>query len=155
MTVTPPSASPIQPNIALAGQRLDEELRRRRNEPMTMSAAAVEMLEVLHGEYLGDLGQESIRIARRHGLSTVDQSHVKDAAAALGSSPRFATVSNSLNTIGGLLAGAGLAGIYSIFFSSRTTDPTTSELAAAMGLSSMGILLLSVGITLGLVGGKS
>lgn len=146
--VATPASGLIQSNLAVAGQRIEEELHRKRNKPVTMSQGAVEMLEALHGEYLGDLGQVSIRIARRQGLSTVDESHVLDASRSLGSSPTSTVVGNSLNTVGGVFSGAGLAGLYGVFFSARASEATTTEMVAATLLSLLGIALLSVGITL-------
>jgi hypothetical protein len=136
--------SQLPTNLAVAAQRIDDALNHNPNMPMVLSSQAREELEVLHGEYLGDLGQEAVRLARQEHLSTVDRTHVLDAADRLGGDPS-GVFSNVANSIGGLFAGAGLAGAYNIVFTSG--KHSTAEIAAALVLSIIGFVLLAAGVT--------
>jgi hypothetical protein len=111
---------------------------------MTLSNEASTELEVLHAEYLGDLGEEAVRLARREHLSTVDRTHVIQAADRMGSDSS-AVFPNIANSIGGLFAGAGLAGAYSIVFTSG--KHSTAEIAVTLILSIVGFVLLAAGVT--------
>jgi len=146
MTVQPISGpgAPLPANLAVAAQRIDDALNHNPNEPMTLSSQAKTTLEVLHAEYLGDLGQEAVRLARAGQLSTVDKRHVTQAADRLGGDPSgvFSAVANS---IGGLFAGAGLAGAYSVVFTPGRHS--TGEVAATLALSVVGFILLAAGVT--------
>jgi histone H3/H4 len=139
---TPGSQLPI--NLATAAQRIDEALNHNPNMPMALSGQARAELEILHGEYLGDLGQEAVRLARREHLSTVDRTHVLQAADRLGgdSSGVFSNVANS---IGGLFAGAGLAAAYSIVFTPG--KHSIAEIVVALVFSIIGFVLLAAGVT--------
>src|SRR5258708_4964952 len=116
-TGQPPGAPAVNlsQNLAVAAQRIDGALNHNPAKRMILSDEAATELQVLHAEYLGDLGVEAVRLAKREHLSTVDRTHVVQAADRIGgdSSGVFANVANS---IGGLFAGAGLAGAYGIVF---------------------------------------
>src|SRR5690348_6550194 len=93
-----PPTGQLPANLAAAAQRIDQALNRNPNRPMTLSSEARTELEVRHAEYLGDLGQEAVRLARQESLSTVDRTHVAQAADRLGGDPSsvFANVANSI-----------------------------------------------------------
>lgn len=141
----PGGSIPLPANLAVAAQRIDNSLNHNSRRPLTLSPDARTELEILHADYLGDLGQEAVLLARRDGLSTVDRVHVTRAASRLGtdSSNRFANVANS---VGGLIAGAGIAGMYQIIFSSDKSH-STLEIAVASILSVVGFVILAAGVT--------
>lgn len=146
-THEPAPANPsnqLPANLAIAAQRIDDALRHNPSARMSLSDQARTELEVLHGEYLGDLGQEAVRLARREHLSTVDKTHVTEAADRLGGDPS-GVFSNVANSIGGLFAGAGLAGTYSIVFTAG--NHSTAEIVATLVLSIIGFILLAAGVT--------
>lgn len=147
MTSGASNPSPMLPaHLATAAQRIDNSLNHNSANPIALSHNAKIELEALHAEYLGDLGQEAVRLARRERLSTVDKMHVVRAAERLSSDPMStANISNITNSIGGLLAGAGLAGIYQIVFVSE--KHSSLEIAVAAVLAILGFMLLSVGMT--------
>jgi histone H3/H4 len=131
-------------NLAIAAQRIDNALNHNPNRPMTLSNEASTELEVVHAEYLGDLGQEAVRLARQEHLSTVDKTHVIQAADRIGNDPST-VFSNVANSIGGLFAGAGLAGAYSIVFTPG--KHSTAEIVVTLILSIIGFILLTAGVT--------
>jgi histone H3/H4 len=134
-------------NIAQAVQRIDAELNRRKRHRLALSTAATEKLELLYTEYLADIGQEAVRIARGAGLSTVDEAHVDAAAQRLAAgSSRHASFINVANAFGGVFAGGGIAIILAIAF---TAGPHgLQELIAAIVLSVLGFCLLVAALTL-------
>ena len=134
-------------NVALAAQRINNELIRRPSKPMTFSHHARSKLEVLQTEYLADVAESAIRAARKDGLVTVDEAHVDSAAARIGSGAVGAgPVATAANTMGGLLAGAALASIYAIMFGQDAHS--TAEIVTAITLSVLGFSLLAIGLTL-------
>jgi hypothetical protein len=135
---------PIPVNLATAAARINGELTR--SSPIALSHAARARLEAVHAEFLGDVGQESIRIARRAGLATVDESHVEKAYERISSARGGGSFSTFANTLGGLLSGAALASIYAIVFSAGPHG--TAEIVTALLLSIVGFALLAVGLTL-------
>jgi hypothetical protein len=130
--------------LAVAAQRIDEALTHNPHRLMSLSDQARTELEVLHAEYLGDLGQEAVRVARRGHLSTVDRTHVIQAADLLRGDPS-GVFSNITNSIGGVFAGAGLAGLYSLVFTAGKHSST--EIAVTLVLSVIGFVLLTAGVT--------
>lgn len=142
-----PASNPtgqLPANLAQAAQRIDGALSHNPNRPMALSNEATMELEVLHAEYIGDLGQEAVRLARREQLSTVDRTHVLQAADRIAgdSSTVFSNIANS---IGGLFAGAGLAGAYNIVFT--PSKHSTAEIVVTLILSIVGFILLTAGVT--------
>lgn len=134
----------LSKDLAAAAQRIDGALNSHSGKRMILSDEATSELEVLHAEYLGDLGVEAVRLARKERLSTVDRTHVVQAADRIGgdSSGVFANVANS---IGGIFAGAGLAGAYSIVFTPG--HHSTSEIVVTLILAVVGFVLLAAGVT--------
>lgn len=140
----PASGSQLPSQLGVAAQRIDNALSHNSSRPMKLSDEAAEELEILHAEYLGDLGQEAVRLARRERLSTVDRTHVAQASDRITgeSSAVFSSIANS---IGGLFAGAGLADAYSIIFT--TGNHGTAEIVTTLILSIIGFVLLAAGAT--------
>lgn len=137
-------ANPASP-LSEAALRISEELNRKPQFPMVMDGRAVDKLEVVHGQYLGDVGEEAVRIARRAGLSTVDSTHVVEAAElviALQSRNRK-SAPVVINTLGGLFGGAGLASAYALAFASGPHSPT--EQVVGIALCVLGSILLTAG----------
>lgn len=133
--------------MVVAAHRINAELDRRTDQPLQLGANARECLALLHAEYLADLGQEAVRIARRSHVTTVDETHVRQASVRLGMGRvRTSALEASANTFGGVFAGAGIASVYAIMF---TPGPhTTGETAVALALSVLGFVSLAVGLTL-------
>lgn len=136
-------------NLAAAAQRINGELVRRPQNPISLSTQAQTELEVLHAEYLGDLGQEAVRLARQDRLATVDREHVLQAAKRLGAGKADSGKAGAFSTVGGLIAGAGLAGVYQIMFGPGSH--TTSEFLVVIALSVVGFILLSLGLAFSLI----
>ena len=135
---------PVPANLVAAAARINSELSR--SGPMSISPAARARLEAVHAEFLGDVGQEAIRIARRASLATVDESHVDEAYQRISSKASSNGLATILNTVGGLLGGASLASIYAIAF---TDGPHgTAEIITALLFSIVGFALLAIGLTL-------
>lgn len=154
MTVNPFGASlggsAAASPLVESGRRISDELNRKPQKPMALSPQAAEALEELHADYIGELGQESVRLARRTGLSTVDESHVRQAAEKIGGpGARNSGIVATANTLGGVVAGGGIASAYNLFFGSGVID--TPEIAIAIILCVVGFVLLAVGGTMALV----
>jgi len=135
---------PVSNNLVAAAARINAELTRSR--PMSISPAARARLELVHAEFLGDVGQEAVRMARRASLATVDESHVSQAYERISSGANSNGPATILNTVGGLLGGAALASIYAIAFADSPHG--TAEIVTALVLSVVGFALLAVGLTL-------
>lgn len=140
------SSGQVPKSLAAAARRIDIALNHSPNPArrMVLSDEAKTELEVLNAEYLGDLGQEAVRLARCENLSTVDRTHVIEAAGRLNSDAS-GVFSNVANSIGGLFAGAGLAGAYSIVFTSG--KHSIAEIIATLAMSIIGFILLTAGVT--------
>jgi histone H3/H4 len=143
---TPRSDGGERATLSDAAERINAELVRRLREPMTFSPEARERLAELHAEYLADLGQEAVRVARRAHVSTVDELHVRQASTRLGMGrSRGSALETAANTFGGVFAGAGIASVYALMF---TPGPHgIGETAAALVLSVIGFVLLAIGLT--------
>lgn len=138
---------PIPADLTVAAARINAELTR--SKPMSMSPAARARIEAVHAELLGDVGQEAVRVARRASLATVDESHVDEAYRRIsGGASTGGGIATLFNTIGGLLAGAALASIYAIAFTSGPHG--TAEIVTALIFSILGFALLAIGLTLSL-----
>ncbi|PWK90561.1 hypothetical protein C8D88_101579 [Lentzea atacamensis] len=159
MTTPTSSAQPIQApsastqstsvpsTLTNATQLISSELSRDPNNVMTLSPHAVAALKSAHAAFLGDVGQESIRIARRANLRTVDDSHVKESAARLGlQRARKSVVETALNSIGGVIAGAGIASIYAVNFAPGPHSSLENITGVAMAL--IGGVSLATGLTI-------
>ncbi len=135
----------VPENILIAAQRINAELDRRSSRPMTLSPEARQRLELVHAEFLADVGREAVRIARRNRVTTVDQSHVDEANQRIGLGAGSSAFGNVANSLGGLLAGAGIESTYAIMF---TNGPhSQGETLTAIVLSVLGAALLAVGLT--------
>jgi hypothetical protein len=112
---------------------------------MALSTEARIRLELLHAEYLGDLGTEAVRLARRDRLTTVDREHVDRASTRLGfgESGRGAS---TLNSVGGVVAGIGLASAYAVTF--NPGPHSTAEIVTAIVACILGAILLTAGVVL-------
>lgn len=132
--------------LSSAAERIDAELRRRPREPMTFGPEARERLAELHAEYLADLGQEAVRVARRGHVSTVDELHVRQASTRLGAGRgQSSALETAANTFGGVFAGAGIASVYALMF---TPGPHgIGETVTTLVLSVIGFVLLAIGMT--------
>jgi histone H3/H4 len=140
----PPPTPPLPTHLGVAARRIDDALNHNPSRPITLSADARTELEVLHAEYLGDLGQEAVRMARKERHSTVDRTHVINAAERLqeDTSNKFSSI---MNSVGGIAAGAGISSVYSILFS--RSHHSTAEIAFGIVVSVIGAVLLAIGIT--------
>lgn len=128
-----------------AGRRISAELNRKPRRPMALSPQAGEALEELHADYLAELGQESVRIARRNGLSTIDENHVRLACDKIGGPGGRSSASTTIaNTIGGVISGAGIASVYNVFFGPGIH--TSAEYATAIVLCVLGFVILTIGV---------
>lgn len=134
---TPEGSKEVPLNLVVAAQRINWELERRSDDVMTLSGQAREQLELLHGEYLADLGELAIRIARQDNLATVDRSHVNEANARLIAGSENTSVSEAVtNTLGGLTGGAALASAYSLIFTPGPHSAAEGYVAAILGILS-------------------
>ena len=136
-------------DLALAGQRIDAELRRKSDRVMSFDRGAARALEEASTEYLADLGQEAIRLARKDRLRTVDREHIEQAEERLGMGSSQSHLGSASSTLGGLLAGAGLAAGYAVAFTAG--EHSTPEIVTAIILNIFGFFFLAVGITLTMV----
>lgn len=117
---------------------------------MSLSPRAAEVLEDLHSDYLAELGQQSVHLARRHRLSTVDENHVLQASEKIGGpGGRSSGLTTTANTIGGVIAGGGIASAYNVFFGPGIH--TSAEFATAIALCVLGFVLLAIGVTITLI----
>jgi hypothetical protein len=131
--------------LADAARRINDELRRKPQRIMRFDPAADVELEIVHAQYVGDVGEEAVRIARRQGLVNVDASHIEQAATWInaGGNRRQGSASTVLNTFGGLIGGAGAASIYALAYN---PDPhTTAEHLTGLILCVLGAILLTAG----------
>lgn len=138
--------SELQLAIDRALRRIDAELSRRPKRLLTISAGARVALEISHPEYLADLGQLAVRLARSDRVSTVDAIHVERAAQLLvtGTGPQvLATV---LNSLGSLFAGVG--GAIVVDFATDPTKQPVPVTIVGIVLSVLGFTVLSAGIFL-------
>ena len=145
VTLLPSAADDgLQPAIDRALRRIDGELTRRAKKVMTLSPGARISLELLHPEYLGDLGQTAVRIARQDRVSTVDAVHVERAAQLLvaGGGPQY--LATALNSFGGLFAGLGGAVILD-FAVGNQAQPTWVTIFGIV-LAVVGFVAMTVGV---------
>ncbi|WP_091224436.1 histone-like protein [Geodermatophilus siccatus] len=116
---------------------------------MSLDADAGAALADAHADFLTDLTREAIRLARKDRLRTVDAEHVEQAVSRLGMGSSQSKAGSAFSTMGGLLAGAGLAGGYALAF---TSGPhSTAEMVTTIALCILGFFLLAVGLTLTMV----
>jgi hypothetical protein len=142
----------LPPNLTDAVERIDAELTRKSKKNMSLTPDAVAGLQEAHADYFADLGQEAIRLARKDRLRIVDREHVERAVARLGMGSSQSRVGNAANTLGGLLAGAGLAGGYGLAF---TAGPhSTGEIVTTIVFCILGFFVLAVGLTLTMMRGR-
>lgn len=142
-----PTNTTVPTNLANAAKLISSELSRDPDNVMTLSPHAVSALEMAHASFLGDVGQESIRIARRANLRTVDDSHVKESAARLGlQRAKKSVVETALNSIGGVIAGAGIASIYAVNFGPGPHSSLENITGVVMAL--IGGVSLATGLTI-------
>jgi hypothetical protein len=139
------SAEDAAMNLAL--HRISDEMSRRSGKSVVISGRAWDRLEEIHAEYLADVGQEAVRLARRAGLCVVDESHVDHAGSriAVGISRRTA-VEKATSVFGGILAGVGIAAIHAIMY--REGEPNPAELTTALGITGVSAVFLTVNLML-------
>lgn len=102
-----------------------------------------------HADFLGDLGCEAIRLARKDSLSTVDPVHVEQGVSRLGMRSGQSRSGSAFSTVGGLVAGAGLAGGYTLAFTPGIHS--TAQQVTTVILGFIGAFLLAIGLTLTMV----
>jgi histone H3/H4 len=140
-----PNIGPPPANLTDAAFRINKELNRRASRPMVLSPHAKNKLELVHAEYLADIGEEAIRAARRADLATVDEIHVDHAVERLGARGNSSLVDAICNPVGGVIAGAGVASVYAIMF---TAGPHSDiERFVSIALCVIGAILLTIGIS--------
>jgi hypothetical protein len=80
-------------------------------------------------------------------LRIVDESHVGQAACRIAAGISSGSAMEKItNTFGGVLAGAGIASIYSIMFGNGEHEP--AEIIAAIILTALSAILLTVNLML-------
>lgn len=127
---TPQPASVPEPasNPSLqAATRIQAELDRKAKSPMTFTPAAMEALEEAAAAHLETVGLNAIARARREDLSNVDVTHVKRADEASGGNTRGTTLITVLNSVGGVVAGVGLALVVTLFNRPASRVPALSR----------------------------
>jgi hypothetical protein len=115
-------------------------------KPMVFSPGARYRLESSHAEFLGDMGQEAVRIARRADLVTVDEAHVTSAYERISAGPSSSNIATAANSLGGVFTGAALASGYAIFFTEGPHTPM--EFAVGIVLTALGFTLLAISFTI-------
>src|SRR4051812_28869272 len=98
------------PGLREAVERIAKELRRRGN-PSDLTDEAVAKLLDLNAGYLDDVAVEAIRLARDNRSDVVSANDVDEADRLLRKRTHFRRTV-VMNTIGGLLAGAGIEGLW-------------------------------------------
>ncbi len=109
--------------------------------PTKFSDQALLKLKVLPVQYFEDLVSGAQRIARRNGSDMVSASDVEAADRTLQSRPRR-VLWTTVNTIGGLLAGAGIAQMITILAANENPSKAAMLLGvvpAIVGLVALGI----------------
>ncbi len=99
-----------------------------------------------HAEFLADLGVEATRLARKDRLNTVHRVHVEKAADRLGAGSGASGFATVCNTLGGVVAGIGVAGAYNLAF--NPAPHTTAEQMATIALCVLGCIMLTIGLTI-------
>lgn len=79
-------------------------------------------------------------------LATVDASHVNEASKRVGGPARGSALATAANTIGGVVAGSGMASTYAVVFTAGPHE--TPEILTAIMLSVVGFVLLTLGLAL-------
>jgi hypothetical protein len=144
--------APLSPNLGRAAHRIDSELRRNPNKVMSLRSEAATALEDYNTEFLANLGEQSIRLARAERLRTVDEEHVHRTFSRLGLNSDSAKMSTAGNTLGSLIAGLGLASAWDIFFDSA--QHSTAETITVFLLCMLGIALVVFSLTVTLRRGR-
>lgn len=140
----------IPHNLADAAASIDMELRRKRNKIMKLEESGGEALAEAHADFMADLGRDAIRLARKDGLQCVERTHVELAVKRYGTGAGESRLGSALSTLGGLLAGAGLAAGYGLLF---TPGPhSTGEQTTTLAFCIFGFFLLAIGLTLTTMG---
>jgi len=117
----------------------------KRRGPRIFSENAVRELTIQQANFLEDVGLDAINLARRSQADVVSAADVRSAEASLRSrGPSFP--SRLLEPVGGLLAGAGLAQLYSVLSAAKTATPSTLAYLLAALSTMAGIGLLAFGL---------
>jgi hypothetical protein len=117
----------------------------KRRGPKAFSEQATRELAIQQANFLEDMGIEAINRARRSQSDFVSASDVRSAEATLRD--RGPTLPGRLlEPAGGLLAGAGLAQLYSVLSAAKTSPPSTSAYLIAAISTIIGIALLAFGL---------
>lgn len=117
----------------------------KRRGPRVFSEHAVRELTIQQANFLEDMGLEAINLARRSQADVVSAADVRTAETSLRShGPSFP--SRLLEPVGGLLAGAGLAQLYSVLSAPKTAPPSNLAYLIAAISTVIGIGLLAFGL---------
>jgi len=122
-TNVPPTAVEAEREFSIEDlQRAMSEAERKLDEVdiVSFSPAAVSMLKGKIEQFIVDLFDESIRIAKRRQADTVSWSHVKRASDNLVSLSR-ARAEDQLGTLGGTLLGAGVSAMVLLIIGGSAT----------------------------------
>ncbi len=141
-----PMAAPLPPQLASAGLRIDRQLQRRR---MSFDEDAGLALADAHADFLADLGVEAARLARKDRLNTVHRVHVEKAVDRLGAGSGASGFATVCNTLGGVVAGIGVAGAYNLAF--NPAQHTTAEQMVTIALCIVGFVMLTVGVSITMI----
>lgn len=139
---TPPPGSG---KILDAANRIQLELNRK-YPALRLDSGAADELETAYADYMALVGQEAVRSARRDRLSSVDRTHVQRSVQRLdqGRTSRSG-ISEAGNTVGSVLAGAGLSLLVSILTSGESLEPT--PVIVGVALSIVGSVLVSLALS--------
>lgn len=117
----------------------------KRRGPRIFSESAVRELAIQQADFLEDVGLDAINLARRSQADVVSAADIRNAEASLRSrGPSFP--GRMLEPVGGLLAGAGVAQLYSVLSAAKTATPSTLAYLLAFASTVAGIGLLAFGI---------
>jgi hypothetical protein len=113
---------------------------------MRLSPEAWAKIQEFHASYLGDLGTEAVRIARRSGVRTVDESHVIDSHKRIAVPSRRSAWATVLFGLGGMVLGVGLTTMYGLKF--NPGEHTINEALVAMAIVIAGAIPFLVSATM-------
>lgn len=128
----------LQENLASLVSGLDA----KGGQPGDFSNAAVDALLDRRAEFVGELGLEAIRLARRSRADVVSASDVARADSLIRHS-RVSRKAEAAKVVGGLFGGAGLGQMISVL---STSQPSTGALVFTFVSIIVGAVLLTYGL---------
>jgi histone H3/H4 len=150
--VSGPAEKPVIPDLASAeadtgeSRRHIQEVLEGHSFPAHVSEQALQKLRVLPVQYFEDLLSAASRIARRNGSDVISASDVEAADRTLQSRPhRLLWI--TINTVGGLLGGAGLSQILQVL--SAKDKPSVLALIFAIVPTVIGFVMMAISIPRG------